>query len=161
MPGAIAQTGAAGDALKKLIAEHHCLAEAMYFEARGEGEAGMRAVADVILHRLAEGSHGATICSVVYEGADLTFCQFTFACDGALDQPRLPEAWRAAQVLAARLLAGEGPGSDNTDGATYFHTVSVHPTWAPKMERVTQIGNHIFYRAKAAAISVAFRAPLQ
>jgi spore germination cell wall hydrolase CwlJ-like protein len=28
------------------------------------------------------------------------------------------------------------------------------------MERVTQIGNHIFYRAKAVAISAAFRGPL-
>jgi spore germination cell wall hydrolase CwlJ-like protein len=134
MPGGIAPISAAGDALKKLIVEHRCLA----------GEA-----------------YGRTICNVVYEGADRTSCQFTFACDGALGHPKIPEDWRAVQVLAARLLAGEGSGPDNTDGATYFHTAAVHPSWAPKMDRVTQIGNHIFYRAKAAAISVAFRGPLQ
>jgi spore germination cell wall hydrolase CwlJ-like protein len=161
MPGLIAQDGGAGDALKKLVAEHRCLAEAMYFEARGEGETGQRAVAEVILHRLAEGSHGNTMCGVVYEGAGQTFCQFTFVCDGALGHPKSAEDWRAAQVLAARVLAGEGAVSDDTDGATYFHTASVHPTWAPKMQRVTQIGNHVFYRAKVAAISVAFRGPLQ
>jgi spore germination cell wall hydrolase CwlJ-like protein len=162
-PGAITQTSTAGEALKKLVAEHRCLAEVMYFEARGEREAGERAIAEVILHRLAEGSHGDTICSVVHEGegAGQTFCQFTFACDGSLGHPRNPEDWRAARVVAARLLAGEGPGPDNTDGATYFHTVSVHPTWAPKMERITRIGSHIFYRAKVAAISVAFRSSLQ
>jgi spore germination cell wall hydrolase CwlJ-like protein len=159
VPPAISQTGALGDALKKLMAEHRCLAEVMYFEARGEGEAGQRAVAEVILHRLADGSHGPTICSVVYEGAGQTFCQFTFACDGSLDLPRIPDAWRAAQVLAARVLAGQGPVTDDTDGATYYHTVSVYPTWAPKMERITQIGNHIFYRAKP--IRTAFRGPLQ
>ena len=98
---------------------------------------------------------------MIYEGAGQTFCQFTFACDGSLDQLKSVEDWRGAQVLAARLLAGEEPGPDNTDGATYFHTAAVHPTWAPKMERVTQIGNHIFYRARTAAISVAFRGPLQ
>jgi spore germination cell wall hydrolase CwlJ-like protein len=98
---------------------------------------------------------------VVYEGAGQTFCQFTFACNDALDQPRIPEAWRAAQVLATRVLAGEGSATDETKGATYFHTVSVHPTWAPKMERIAQIGNHMFYRAKADAISVDFRGPLQ
>jgi len=161
MPGPISQTGGAGDALKKLVAEHRCLAEAMYFEARGEGETGERAVAEVILHRLAEGSHGNTLCGVVYEGAGQTFCQFTFVCDGALGRPRIMEDWRAAQVLAARVLAGEGAVSDDTDGATYFHTTAVHPTWAPKMQRVTQIGNHVFYRAKVAALSVAFRGPLQ
>ena len=44
MPGAIAQTGAAGENAL-LIAEHRCLAGLMYFDARGEGEAGGSAVA--------------------------------------------------------------------------------------------------------------------
>ncbi len=72
-------------------------------------EEGQRAVAEVILHRLAEGGHGHTICNVVYEGVGQTFCQFTFACDGSLQQPKVSEPWRAAQVLAARLMAGEVP----------------------------------------------------
>ena len=159
-PGVIFQQGAAGEALKKLIAEHRCLAEVLYFEARGEGEAGMRAVAEVILHRLAEGSHGHTICAVVYEGASQTFCQFTFACDGSLEQPKMPEAWRGAQVLAARLLAGEVP-ADGTGGATYYHAASMHPTWAPKMERVAQIGHHIFYRERASVAGLALRGSVQ
>ncbi len=47
-------------------------------------------MAQVIYHRLASGRHGATICGVIYEGANQTFCQFTFACDGSLDRPK----WR-------------------------------------------------------------------
>ena len=160
MPGPISQDGGASDALKRLAAEQRCLADVIYFEARGESEEGQRAVAEVILHRLAEGGHGHTICNVVYEGVGQTFCQFTFACDGSLQQPRVSEPWRAAQVLAARLMAGEVP-ADGTDGATYYHTVSVHPTWAPKKLRLTQIGNHIFYRDRQVAISAVFRGSVQ
>jgi spore germination cell wall hydrolase CwlJ-like protein len=97
----------------------------------------------------------------VYEGVGQTFCQFTFACDGATNQTRIAEDWRSAQVLAARVLAGEGQAIDDTDGATYFHTVAVHPTWAPRMQRVTQIGNHIFYREKTAALGVLFRGAMR
>ena len=160
MPGPISQDGGASDALKRLAAEQRCLADVIYFEARGESEEGQRAVAEVILHRLAEGSHGHTICNVVYEGVGQTFCQFTFACDGSLQQPRVAEPWRAAQVLAARLMVGELP-TGTTGGATYYHAVSVHPTWAPRKLRVTQIGNHIFYRDRPVQISAVFRGSVQ
>jgi spore germination cell wall hydrolase CwlJ-like protein len=91
IPGPIAQDGDAADALQRLTAEEDCLAQVIYFEARGESEAGQRAVAEVILNRLATGGHGHTICSVVYEGVGQTFCQFTFACDGSLLRPRIAE----------------------------------------------------------------------
>lgn len=160
LPGPIAQDGGAGDALKRLAAEDNCLAQVIYFEARGESEAGQRAVAEVILNRLAEGTHGHTICAVVYEGMGQTFCQFTFVCDGSLLQPKIAESWRAARVLAARLMVGEVP-TDTTFGATYYHAVSVHPTWASKKLRVAQIGNHIFYRDRPMQISAVFRGSVQ
>ena len=103
---AILSLGRADDALKKLVAEQRCLADVIYLEARGESD--QRAIAEVILHRLSQGAHGYTICGVVHEGAGQSFCQFTFVCDGSLDRPRLPKAWRSSQVLAARVLAGEG-----------------------------------------------------
>jgi len=160
VPGPISQDAGAGDALNRLAAEENCLAQVIYFEARGESEAGQRAVAGVILNRLAAGGHGHTICSVVYEGAGQTFCQFTFACDGALQRPKLAEPWRAAQVLAARLMVGEAP-ADDILGATYYHAVSAHPTWAPRKLRVAQIGNHIFYRDRPVQISAVFRGSVQ
>lgn len=160
LPGPISQQGGAGDALKQLAAEQQCLADVVYFEARGESEAGQRAVAEVILHRLAEGTHGRTICNVVYEGANQTFCQFTFACDGSTGRPRLAGPWRAAQVLAARLLAGEVP-ADTTGGATYYHAAWAHPSWASAKLRVAEIGNHIFYRDPMAQVSAVLRGSLQ
>jgi len=154
LPQATAVAGAATttDAVKDLLTEHRCLSEVMYYEARGEGEEGERAVAQVVFGRLAQGGHGKTICDVVYEGVGETFCQFTFACDGSMDRPRNPKAWRVAQILAARLMARElGPIGD-IKGATNFHAARVHPSWASGFEKIAKIGNHVFYRAKSFAV---------
>ncbi len=164
VPAQISPTAATKAALGQLVAESRCLAEVIYYEARGESEEGQKAVAQVILNRLATGAHGNTICSVAYEGAHQTFCQFTYVCDGSLDKPRRPESWRAAQVLAARILSGQTSVRNDADGATSYHALSVHPSWAPKMLRVAQIGNHVFYRAlpsRPRLQNAAFRGSLQ
>ena len=146
-PQPIAPLLPAAEAMQRMAQEHRCLSEVLYFEARGETESGQVAVADVIFHRLVGGKHGKTLCAVVYEGAGQTFCQFTFACDGSVERPRAADAWRAAQVLAARIMTGQVQAPDALDGATHYHSVSVHPTWAPQMQRIAQIGSHVFYRA--------------
>jgi spore germination cell wall hydrolase CwlJ-like protein len=151
LPQPIAARAATAEAMTRMAQEHRCLSEVLYFEARGETEAGQAGVAEVIFHRLASGRHGNTICAVVYEGATQTFCQFTFACDGSLDRPRTEDAWRAAQVLAARIMTGQVRAPETLDGATHYHTTAVSPTWAPQMQRLARIGNHIFYRAPARA----------
>ncbi len=139
------------EAAIKLLTEHRCLAEAMYYEARGEGEKGEMAVAEVVFHRLQGSGYGGSICAVVYEGAPRTGCQFSFACDGSRSQSKSPEDWRKAEVLAARILAGELTLSDVTDGAVNYHAVYVRPIWAAKLIRTAQIGNHIFYRSTDAS----------
>ena len=118
----------------------------MYYEARGEGANGQKAVAEVVFHRMNHGNYGHSICAVVYEGAGHAGCQFSFTCDGELAHGRDPEAWHNAEMLAARILTGEVRLHDVTGGATNFHAVSVQPDWADTLTRTTQIGNHIFYR---------------
>ena len=132
--------------LGQLLAEHRCLAEVMYYEARGEGESGQQAIAEVVFHRMRYGNYGHSICAVVYEGAAHAGCQFSFACNGELGQPKEAEPWRSAQILAARILTGEVRLADSTGNATHFHAVSAQPDWSGDMERTVQIGNHIFYR---------------
>jgi len=132
--------------MDKLLAEHRCLSEAMYYEARGEGQQGEKAVAEVIFHRMRTGNYGHSICAVVYEGATQQGCQFSFACNGDRTQRKQASAWMQAQMLAARILTGEERLSDATEGATSFHAVSVQPDWANDLERTVKIGNHIFYK---------------
>ncbi|MEI9888233.1 MAG: hypothetical protein WDN08_17400 [Rhizomicrobium sp.] len=65
IPEAIALRGAATNAvLARLLAEHKCLSEVMYYEARGEGEEGQKAVAEVVFHRMNTGNYGHSICAV-------------------------------------------------------------------------------------------------
>jgi spore germination cell wall hydrolase CwlJ-like protein len=137
---------AADMALTQLIAEHRCLSEALYYEARGEGGIGQRAVAEVVFHRVTKGNYGHSICAVVYEGSSHPGCQFSFTCNGALRRPREASAWIESEQLAARILTGEVMLRNATGGATNYHAVWVSPYWAPTLKKTAQIGNHIFYR---------------
>jgi spore germination cell wall hydrolase CwlJ-like protein len=150
-PPAVRVISAAGGpdaASTELLAEHRCLSEALYYEARGEGAQGQKAVAEVVFHRMNNGNYGHSICAVVYEGSGHPGCQFTFTCDGELTKPKEEEAWRDSERLAARILTGEVTLRNTTGGATNYHAVSVAPDWAGSMSETTQIGNHVFYRGQ-------------
>jgi spore germination cell wall hydrolase CwlJ-like protein len=130
----------------ELLAEHRCLTEVLYYEARGEGRRGQQAVAEVVFHRMNTGNYGHSICAVVYEGAGHPGCQFTFTCNGDLARNKDASAWKESEALAAQILTNRVPLRNATEGATNFHAVNVLPDWADTMNKTTQIGNHIFYR---------------
>ena len=131
-----------------VLAEHRCLTEALYYEARSEGARGEKAVAEVVFHRLNSGRYGDSICAVVYGGADRKVCQFSFTCNGDMNRPREIVAWNQAEELAAQIFTGEVRLRNATEGATSYHAVYVKPYWAPSLKRTAQIGNHIFYRGR-------------
>jgi spore germination cell wall hydrolase CwlJ-like protein len=132
--------------MAQLLNEHRCLSEVLYYEARGEGQGGQKAIAEVVFHRMNHGNYGHSICAVVYEGSAHPGCQFSFTCNGDMRRPRQASAWRESEKLAAEILTGQVPLKNATGGATNFHAVSVEPEWADTLEKTTQIGNHIFYR---------------
>jgi spore germination cell wall hydrolase CwlJ-like protein len=136
-------------AQEMVLAEHRCLTEALYYEARSEGAPGEKAVAEVVFHRLNSGKYGESICAVVHEGADGKVCQFSFTCNGDMDRPREIVAWNQAEELAARIFSGEERLRNATGGATSYHAVYVKPYWAPTLKRTAQIGKHIFYRGRS------------
>jgi hypothetical protein len=134
-------------ALAKILTEQNCLAEAMYYEARGEGIEGQEAIAEVIFNRMHAAGYPKSICGVVYEGAELAHgCQFSFTCDGERDHPKSFGPWLRTRVLAARILAGYVQLGNTTGGAISFHASEVTPDWADQMNPTVQIGNHLFYR---------------
>src|SRR5882757_2357352 len=143
---AVAAKPATDVVMNQLLAEHKCLSEVLYYEARGEGAGGQKAIAEVVFHRMNHGDYGHSICAVVYEGSTHSGCQFSFTCNGDMKRAKQPGAWREAEALAAQILTGQVALKNATGGALNFHAVSVSPDWADTMDRTTQIGNHIFYR---------------
>ncbi|HET9067390.1 MAG TPA: cell wall hydrolase [Amaricoccus sp.] len=123
-----------------------CLAEAIYFEARGEPLDGQVAVAEVVLNRTSDRRFPNTVCGVTNQGVGSgRGCQFSYACDGNSDVMKSAVARSRAEKLAALMLAGQP--RTVTSGATYFHTRSVRPSWSHRMVRTATIGHHYFYRS--------------
>ncbi|ESQ79696.1 hypothetical protein AEYBE204_07585 [Asticcacaulis sp. YBE204] len=122
-----------------------CLTQAVYYEARGETDAGQRAVAQVILNRVRHPGYPKTICNVVYQGAvKRTGCQFSFTCNGIMANRVEGWAWKRARGVAEDAL--DGYVMKSVGGSTHFHVLSVSPDWAPRMDRTATIGSHVFYQ---------------
>ncbi|WP_322889585.1 MULTISPECIES: cell wall hydrolase [unclassified Yoonia] len=126
-------------------AQWQCLAEALYFEARGESVRGQFAVGEVILNRVDSASYPQSLCGVVTQGTGRKYaCQFSYNCDGNANVIREQDAWERVGKIAAILL--DGTSRDLTGGATHFHTHAVNPSWSRRFTRTATIGAHLFYR---------------
>ena len=122
-----------------------CLAEALYFEARGESVKGQFAVAEVILNRVDSARYPDTICGVIHQGTGRKYaCQFTYTCDGHKEVIAEPRAFD--QVGRVAYLMVNGADRSLTKGATHYHTKNVRPKWSRKFPRTATIGVHHFYR---------------
>ena len=126
--------------------EQKCLAEAVYFEARGEPVQGQAAVAQVVLNRVRNPAYPGTICGVVYQNDDWrNRCQFSFACDGIKDKINSIGHYRVAKDVAMAVTAGK-IWLETVGSSTHYHATYVRPKWARTMKKLTKIGQHIFYR---------------
>ncbi len=126
-------------------AEWRCLAEALYFEARGESVKGQFAVAEVILNRVDSAAFPDTVCGVINQGTGRKYqCQFTYTCDGHAEVIAEPRAFERVSKVAHLMV--KGAPRPLTKGATHYHTRAVSPNWSRKFPRTTTIGVHHFYR---------------
>jgi spore germination cell wall hydrolase CwlJ-like protein len=125
-----------------------CLAENIYFEARGEPLDGQRAVAEVTLNRTRSPYFPHTICAVVHETQwdplrRRLVAHFSWTELGALSEPTGP-AWKQAMTVASA--AYDDTYMQVVPGALFYHAISIRPDWARTKTAVATIGNHIFYR---------------
>jgi spore germination cell wall hydrolase CwlJ-like protein len=133
------------DAVLSAHRDVDCLADAVYYEARGETLAGQAAIAQVVLNRVRHPAFPKSVCGVVFQGAASgDTCQFSFACNGAMRRPKDGAAWIRSEQIAARALAGFV--MPQVGEATHFHAAGVSPGWGPNLMRVAQVGLHVFYR---------------
>ena len=115
-----------------------CLAEAVYFEARGTGLKGETAVAHVVVNRAKAPAFPGSICGVVADG-----CQFSYRCDGRADVLSEPGARAQAYRVAQSVLEG---APDFTSGALFFHSARMEPGWFNSRPRIGTFGGNVFYR---------------
>ena len=128
--------------------QEKCLAEAVYFEARGEAVRGQIAVAQVVMNRAFSGYYPNTVCGVVYQNKHRHFaCQFSFACDGSPDVIREPDMWERAKKISKAMFDGQ-IWLPEVGKSTHYHAYYVHPSWVNEMTRLYKFGVHTFYRPK-------------
>lgn len=138
--------------------EKHCLALAIYHEARGETVSGQFAVAAVIMNRARSSVYPDTVCDVVFENAHLfNRCQFSFACDRISDKPRNVSVFRRSAKVAELVMSGAYQREVVSFGAshalqlsqiTHYHRHDIRTSWSPKLKRVIRIGDHVFFSSK-------------
>jgi len=127
--------------------ELRCLALSIYFEARGESEAGQHAVGHVVMNRVSSSRFPDSICNVVHQGGEKPFyrCQFSWWCDGRSDKPVNKTSWNMSVKIAREIYLGKS--IDPTGGALWYHAKYVTPYWHSKFKQGPKIGQHIFYLA--------------
>jgi len=81
-------------------------------------------------------------------------CQFSWYCDGRVDEILEPDAWDSAWRVAYLVYAHRVEQSitdsrwdDSVKGAMWYHNTQVDPYWVSSMQKVKQEGSHIFYIA--------------
>jgi spore germination cell wall hydrolase CwlJ-like protein len=133
---------------QRRAADLQCLAENIYFEARGEPLAGQYAVAEVTLNRTRSRNFPHTVCAVVHEsrwdpGRRRFVADFSWTEVGT-PPPEDGAAWK--QAVAVATAAYDDLHAPLVPGALFYHAASVRPGWARTRTAIATIGNHVFYR---------------
>ena len=132
------------DFTPKVKKQLDCLAENVYYEARGESEEGKIAVAVVTLNRTKDKNFPSTICEVVHQKSS-TVCQFSWVCEQHKRPPK--EVLNEYRQLVSAVYFNYKMGYnilDEVKHAMFYHADYVNPGWN-KHGKVTKIGQHIFY----------------
>jgi spore germination cell wall hydrolase CwlJ-like protein len=124
-----------------------CLAKNIYYEAGNQPFEGKVAVAQVTINRTESGQYPSDICKTIYQKNivyEKVLCQFSWVCDRDTTVKAINKAnFKEAEEVAKKVLL-EGFRLPSLKEAMYFHGDYINPGW--KRERITKIGNHIFYK---------------
>lgn len=127
--------------------EIKCLREALWHEARGEGEEGLKAVLTVIINRKNHPDYPATFCRVIRQPR-----QFSYLDEVQRLEPK-PKSQQEKHLLdKIEELAHDAVTARfnrTLPAATlWYHSSKVKPGWARAKIKVKVVGRHLFYRKK-------------
>ncbi len=121
--------------------ELKCLAENMYYEARGEGKLGVILVANVTLNRAKSAYYPQNVCSVVYQKA-----QFSWTLNKKLAKIPKPEM-AYFMALAKNITEGTMKIPRKFKDATHYYSNTINtPKWGYKLEYVGYDQHHLFFK---------------
>jgi len=124
-----------------------CLAEAVYFEAKGEPVEGKIAVGKVILNRVKAKGFPNTVCEVVNQPSNNpdrpAACQFSYVCGSKKPEIKEFDKWEESVEVAANLYYGL---IDINIKAKHYVRCGVRRVWMERMYVSRKIGNHCFMR---------------
>jgi spore germination cell wall hydrolase CwlJ-like protein len=124
-----------------------CLAKNIYYEAGNQPFEGKVAVAQVTLNRTESGLYPSDICQTIYQKNivyEKVLCQFSWVCDRAVLARSVNNTTYNESMEVAKKVLLEGFRLPSLTEAMYFHGDYINPGW--KRQKITKIGNHIFYK---------------
>lgn len=117
-----------------------CMALNIFHEAGIESGEGMIAVGQVTLNRVRSGRWGKTICEVVYAKAQFSWTLYE------RNHVALPKGRLWADSMEAAAVVLNGAKIKTLNKSLFYHTDYIKvPKWADDKNKITQIGQHIFY----------------
>lgn len=133
--------------------EKRCITDALYHEARGEGEVGMIAVANVIHNRYNHPNYPDTYCGVINQHK-----QFSYTLERkpqgehlkthvAFKPEKARDAYQTAEKIADDVVEGRLQ-KFLPSTVLWYTTTKVKNYWTKTKKVVVQIGNHKFYADK-------------
>jgi spore germination cell wall hydrolase CwlJ-like protein len=129
----------------------YCLTRNAYYEAKGDSQMSQIAVTHVVLNRMNDPKFPKKACEVIYQknskDANSTVCQFSWYCDKRMMTRVIDsKAWEQSyEAVMKAVKIYYHKGVDVTEGSTFYHANYVNPGWH-RLERVTSIGSHIYYK---------------
>lgn len=128
--------------------ELQCIKNALWHEARGEPEKGIRAVMSVIYNRKKHKNYPNTFCKVILQDKQFS----AFNDNKELAMKRL-KPLREQDKQAYRVVAGvakeavQGAFKPVLEPSVLWYThIKVKNKWTRKFKRVIVLGNHSFYK---------------
>lgn len=133
--------------------DFQCMIANLYFEARGEGTEGMKAVAKVTMNRVKSKRYPGTICGVVFQRKQFSWTHqqkwktIDKIMQGNVSKLRGKDlqAYKNAVIIASSAVENK-LNISKLDGSMFYHALYVKPKWARKMHKVAVVGTHVFYR---------------
>ena len=120
-----------------------CLALAVYHEARGEPLIGQKAVAEVVMNRVASDRFPDTICGVVMQPKQFSFV----STNGWAGIPTDPDVWADAVNISQDAIGNhlDGQSYFANRAMLYYHSTEVSLVWTKSLFELFTLGNHTFY----------------